>query len=115
LQFSHNYLGLEEFKVVSAAPVPAGRAPLCWEFTSTGPPDFKLGKGAPGHGRLRVNEQAVGSGAIAATCTVAYGLSGEGLSCGRDTLTPVSADYRHEYPFTGVLRRVVVDVGDDRH
>ncbi len=115
LQFSHNYLGLEEYKVVSSAPVPEGKATLRWEFTRTGPPDFKIGKGAPGTGKLFINDQEVGRGDIAITCPLAYGLSGDGLACGRDTLTPVSADYTGEYPFTGVLRRVIVDVGNDRH
>jgi arylsulfatase len=114
LQFSHNYLGLEEFKVVTATKVPEGKATLRWEFTRTGPPDFKLGKGAPGSGKLFINGQEAGAGNIAVTCPIAYGLSGDGLSCGRDTLTPVSADYRGEYPFTGTIRRVVVDVGNDR-
>ncbi len=111
LQFSYNYLGLEEFKIVSAATVPEGKAMLRWEFTVTGPPDFKVGKGAPGAGKLFINGKQVGAGKIAVTCPLAYGLSGDGLSCGRDTLTPVSADYRDEYPFTGTIRRVVVDVG----
>lgn len=114
LQFSHNYLGLEEFKVVAGAPVPEGKATLRWEFTRTGPPDFKVGKGAPGSGKLFINDQEVGRGDIAVTCPLAYGLSGEGLSCGRDTLTPVSADYGYEYPFTGTIRRVVVDVGNEQ-
>jgi arylsulfatase A-like enzyme len=115
LQFSHNYLGLEEFKVVSSAKVPAGKVALRWEFTRTGAPDFKRGKGAPGNGKLFINGQEVGQGNIAVTCPLAYGLSGDGLSCGRDTLTPVSADYTSEYPFTAAIRRVVVDVGADRH
>ena len=109
LQFSYNYLGLEEAKVVSAAKVPAGKTSLRWDFQVTGPPDFKLGRGAPGVGKLFVNGKEVGQGKIALTCPIAYGLSGDGLSCGRDTLTPVSADYGNEYPFTGVIYRVIVD------
>jgi arylsulfatase len=115
LQFSYNYLGIEEFKVVSEDAIPSGAVSLRWEFKRTGPPDFKLGKGAPGVGTLFVNGKEAGSGKIAVTCPLAYGLSGDGLSCGRDTLTPVSADYRGENPFTGVIRRVVVDVGNDGH
>jgi arylsulfatase len=113
LQFSYNYLGIEEFKVISKDTIPDGKATLRWEFTVTGPPDFKAGKGAPGAGKLLINGTQVGSGKIAVTCPIAYGLSGDGLSCGRDTLTPVSADYGKEieYPFTGSIRRVVVDVG----
>jgi arylsulfatase len=116
LQFSYNYLGIEEFKTISSDKVPAGKATLRWEFTRTGPPDFKVGKGAPGSGKLFINGKQVGEGKIAITCPIAYGLSGDGLSCGRDTLTPVSADYGRmiEYPFTGRIIRVVVDVGVDR-
>jgi arylsulfatase len=88
---------------------------LRWEFKKTGPPDFKVGKGAPGTGKLFINGKQVGEGKIPVTCPIAYGLSGDGLSCGRDTLTPVSADYREEYPFTGIIRRVIVDLGSDQH
>jgi arylsulfatase A-like enzyme len=111
LQFSHNYLGLEEFKIVSDEKLPEGKLTLRWQFQVTGPPDFKAGKGAPGTGTLYVDGKQVGVGKIAVTCPLAYGLSGDGLSCGRDTLTPVSADYhgRGEYAFTGTIRRVIVD------
>jgi arylsulfatase len=114
LQFSYNYLGLEETKIVSGAKVPAGKVALGWQFQVTGPPDFKLGKGAPGLGRLFINGKQVAQGKIPITCPIAYGLSGDGLSCGRDTLTPVSADYNHEFPFTGVIYRVTVDIGTNQ-
>ena len=83
-----------------------------WQFQVTGPPDFKAGTGAPGTGILSVDGKQIGIGKIARTCPLAYGLSGDGLSCGRDTLTQVSADYqgRGEYDFTGTIRRVIVDV-----
>jgi arylsulfatase len=113
LRYSHNYLGLEEYKVASSEKIPAGKSTLRVEFQTTGKPDFKVGKGAPGIARLFINGQQVGEGKIAVTCPLAYGLSGDGLSCGRDTLTPVSADYREniEFPFTGRIRRVTVAVG----
>jgi arylsulfatase len=114
LQFSYNYLGIEEFKVVSDAKIPVGKSTLRWEFTVGGPPDFKLGKGAPGTGKLLINGKQVGQGKIGITCPIAYGLSGDGLSCGRDTLTPVSADYHDEFVFTGALHRVTVDVGAEQ-
>ncbi len=113
LQFSHNYLGLEEYKIVAKGPLPEGKSSVRWEFQVTAPPDFKKGSGAPGAGRLYVNGKLVGAGTIERTCPLAYGLSGDGLCCGRDTLTPVSADYhgRGEYAFTGTINRVIVDVG----
>ena len=112
LQFSYNYLGLEEYKVVGKERLPEGKSTVRWEFQPTAPPDFKKGTGSPGAGKLFINGKMVGSGQIERTCPLAYGLSGDGLSCGRDTLTPVSADYGKaiEYPFTGTIRRVIVDV-----
>ncbi len=112
LQYSHNYVGLDEYKVISADKLPEGKLTVSMQFQVTGPPDFKAGKGSPGSVKLLVNGKQVGIGKIAVTCPLAYSLSGDGLSCGRDTLTPVSADYgkAREYPFTGTLRRVIVEV-----
>ncbi len=115
LQFSHNYLGLEEFKVIAADKVPTGQVTLGWEFQKTGAPDLKVGKGAPGIGKLFVNGKQVGEGKFPVTVPLAFSLSGDGLCCGRDTLTPVSADYTGEFPFTGIIRRVIVDVLRDQH
>jgi arylsulfatase len=112
MQFSYNYLGLEEYKIVAKDPLPEGKAKLRWEFQVTAPPDFKKGTGSPGIGKLFINDKLAGTGTIERTCPLAYGLSGDGLCCGRDTLTPVSVDYGKaiEYPFTGSIRRVIVEV-----
>ncbi len=116
LQYSHNYLGIEEYKVVSAGKIPTGKVALRMEFKRTGPPDFKIGKGAPGTATLFINGKQVGQGKIPVTVPLAYGLSGDGLSCGKDTCSAVSADYMgSEYPFTAVIRRVTVDVAPDQH
>ena len=116
LQYSHNYLGLEEYRAIAADKLPEGKLTLSMKFQVTGPPDFKIGKGTPGTVTLYVNGKQAGIGKIAATCPLAYSLSGDGLACGRDTLTPVSADYhgRGEYTFTGAIHRVIVDVGNDQ-
>ena len=114
LPFTHNYVGLEEYKVISKEKLSEGKLTLSMQFQVTGPPDFKEGKGAPGTVKLFANGKQIGIGKIAVTCPLAYSLSGDGLSCGRDTLTPVSADYRGEYTFTGTIRRVIVDIGNDQ-
>jgi arylsulfatase len=116
LQYSHNYVALAEYKVVSAEKVPSGKVALRMEFKSTGPPDFKVGKGGPGIATLFINGKQAGQGSIPVTVPLAYSLSGDGLCCGRDTCSAVSADYLgSEFPFTGTIRRVVVDVGNDQH
>ena len=116
LQFSHNYLGLEEYKVISEEKVPSGKVTLGMAFKKTGPPDFKIGKGAPGTVTLFINGKEAGQGKIPVTVPLAMSLSGDGLCCGKDTCSAVSADYMgSEFPFTGVIRRVTVDVGNDQH
>jgi arylsulfatase len=66
--------------------------------------------------KLFINGKAAGEGKVGVTCPIAYGLSGDGLSCGRDTGTAVSADYMgREFPFTARIHRVVVDIADDQH
>jgi arylsulfatase len=116
LQFSHNYCALAEYKVISDMAVPPGKATLRMEFKKTGPPDFDAGKGAPGTVRLFINGKQVGEGNIPVTVPMLYSLSGDGLSCGRDTLSAVSLDYMgSEFPFTGTIYRVVVDLGNDQH
>jgi hypothetical protein len=41
---------------------------------------------------------------------VRFSLHGAGLSCGRDVGLPVSSSYSDEFPFTGTIERVVVEV-----
>jgi hypothetical protein len=117
LQYSHNYVAIEEYKVISTEKVPTGKVTLRMEFKKTGPPDFKVGKGAPGTVTLYINDKVVGSGEIPVTVPIGYSLSGDGLSVGRDTLSAVSLDYAgSNFPFTGgVIRRVTVDIGNDQH
>ena len=45
LHYVHNYVGAEEFHVVSNADVPEGKVELRYEFETTGEPDLKKGKG----------------------------------------------------------------------
>ena len=117
LQYSHNYVGISEYKVISTQKVPTGKLTLKMEFKKTGVPDFKIGKGAPGTVTLYINDKAVGSGEIPITCPIGYSLSGDGLSVGRDTLSAVSRDYMGStFPFTGgMIHRVTVVVGNDQH
>jgi arylsulfatase A-like enzyme len=116
LQFSYNYVGLEEFKIISSVKVPTGKVTLRWEFQKTGAPDFKLGKGAPGTGKLFIDGKLVGEGNIPVTVPIQYALSGDGLCCGRDSCSAVSKDYMgSENYFSGRIFQVVVDLGGDQH
>jgi arylsulfatase len=112
LHYVHNYVGLEEFTITSAIDVPAGDVTLRFEFERKGPPDFAEGKGSPGIGRLFIEGQKVGETEIAVTVPLAFALSGEGLCCGWDSLTPACTAYQDEFRFNGTIRTVVVDVGN---
>ena len=74
LQYSHNYVAIKEYKVISKEKVPTGKVTLRMEFKKTGPPDFKVGKGAPGTVTLYINDKVVGSGEIPVTTPIGYSL-----------------------------------------
>jgi arylsulfatase len=113
LHYVHNYVGSEQFHLVSEEPVPTGRAVLSYQFEVTGPPDLRVGKGTPGTGTLFINEQPVGSMELPYTMPITISID-EGLTCGQDTGSPASDLYTAPFPFTGKLHRVVVDVTGER-
>jgi len=105
LVYDHNFLGIEHYTVTSEKNVPAGPAILRFEFEKTGEHQ--------GMGRLFINGEKVGEGAIRRTISVTFGP--EGLEIGRDTATPVSESYACPFTFTGTLKRVVVQVDGAPH
>jgi arylsulfatase len=112
LHYVHNYVGLEEHTVTSSVNLPVGAVALRYEFERTGPPDFAAGKGSPGVGRLYIDGSQVGEAQIPVTVPLAFALSGEGLCAGWDSLSPAASAYDDEFPFSGTIRQVVVELGD---
>lgn len=102
LVHAYNYCG-EYTLLRSAQPVPDGFITLGFRFTKTG----RL----RGTGTLTFDGQSVGT--VEMPRTLAR-LSLETLRVGRSGLSPVSPDYSGAFPFTGTLRRVVYEIGDDR-
>jgi len=111
LVYVHNYVGVVEYTVESTSDVPTGKSALRVEVEMTGPADPLHGKGAPAHVRLFVDDRQVGEGRLPTTVPVLYSLAGEGLSTGRDVEVEVSRRYQAPFPFTGVLDKVVLDLG----
>ena len=106
LQYSHNYVGITEYKVISKDKLPSGKVTVRMEFKKTGPADFAMGKGVPGVVKLFVNNMLVGEGEIATTVPIQYSLSGDGLCCGWDSCSAVSQDYMgSHFHFTGVIHQ----------
>ena len=109
LHYVHNYVGAEEFHVVSNADVPEGKVSLRYEFEKTGEPDFKTGKGAAGKAQLYINKKLVGETTLPYTVPLALGI-GSGVFIGRNSGSPVSPLYGPPFEFTGTIHQVTVDV-----
>ena len=112
LHYVHNYIGIEEYGLVSPADVPTGDVTVRYEFKRTGPPDFAAGKGSPGIGSLYIDGNRVAEAKIPVTVPLAFSLSGEGLSVGWDSLSPAVTAYDDAFRFTGTIRKVVIDLKD---
>jgi arylsulfatase A-like enzyme len=106
LVYDHNFLGLAHYLVTSEVEMPRGPANLRFVFSKTGE--------HRGQGSLFINGTKVGEGEIARTVPIRHSIS-EGLEIGRDRTTPVSDTYQCPFPFSGVLKKVVVEVDGEPH
>lgn len=102
LQYAYNFVGMNEYRIKSNVPVPAGRVTLGYEFTKT--------ERFQGTGALYINGEKVGEGELPRTIPYRIALAGEGLCCGFDGGLPVTRDYKAPFRFTGTIDRVIVDV-----
>ena len=102
LHYVHNFTGLEEHRVTSAAELTPGNHTLAFRFTKTG--EHK------GTGTLLIDGAPAGEVEIPRFTPTRFSLTGDGLSCGYAASLPVCRDYQQPFRFTGTIRRVVVDV-----
>ncbi len=111
MHYIYNWLGEIKQQVVSNKAVPTGASTLSAIFTKVGenPPHVANGMLA-----IYMNDEKVGEMKMM-TQPGKFSLAGEGLNVGRDSGEPVTGDYPGEYPwpFTGTVKRVVVDVSGD--
>ncbi|HVQ74808.1 MAG TPA: arylsulfatase [Candidatus Binatia bacterium] len=103
LVYEYGYSTAVRHAIRSATPVPAGSRVLGYEFRRTGP--------WRGRGTLSIDGRVVGEVDIPKTWPV-HGTTA-GVSCGHDAGAPVSDAYSAPFPFTGTLRRVVVELDGD--
>src|SRR5262249_37609810 len=99
--YPSNCAGLGE-PTVSSAPLTAGRHLVGVEMTPR--------RGIAMHAQLVVDGDVVAEAEIARTAPFRFALHGEGMCCGYDQGTPVSAAYDAPFAFTGTLHDVTVDV-----
>jgi len=87
-----------------------GQTKLRFEFEKTGKEKF----GAGGIGRLYINNEKVGEAEISDTVRFVYAID-EAFDIGRDTGSPVTDEYKAGAVFTGVIKKVVIDLAGERH
>ncbi|HEX5938179.1 MAG TPA: arylsulfatase [Actinomycetota bacterium] len=113
LHYTYNWLGEKIQTVSSDREISTGKHVLTAEFHKTG--DDEQSKSAEGTLTLYVDNEPVGKTEIQ-TQPGMFALTGDGLSIGHDSASPVSPDYRSQFPFTGgVIDRVIVDVSGDQY
>jgi len=112
LHYMYNWLAEEHQKVTSDRSIETGKHLFVAEFAKTG--DDPATGSALGTLSLYIDTEPVGKAEIRTQPGV-FALSGDGLSVGRDSASPVSPDYPPPFEFTGgEIERVVIDVsGDD--
>jgi arylsulfatase len=112
LHYVYNWLGEKIQKISSDAEVGPGKHVFTAEFQKTG--DDATGS-AVGTLTLYLDDAETGSAEIM-TQPGFFALTGDGLCVGRDSASPVSADYAAPFPFTGgEIDRVIVDVSGDHY
>ncbi len=108
LKFAYNVLGLHEFTATASEPAPAGSLQLRMEFAYDG---GGLAKG--GDVTLYHDGKPVGEGRVEMTQPMVFSAD-ETTDVGRETGTPVTADYpAGSSRFNGRIEWVQIDVGDE--
>jgi arylsulfatase A-like enzyme len=111
LHYVHNYVRRATYRVSSPDSVPSGRHQLRFEFEPTGPPDIPNGKGAPGRAQLYIDGTLAAETDMPVTTPIVFNPGG--LTCGANPGSPVSADYKAPFRFTGKLHTVTIDLSGE--
>ncbi len=105
LNYSYNWVGLQEYKMAADKPLPTGDVTVKFDFVYDG---GGFGKG--GLGTLYINEEKVAETRIDHTASVIFSPD-ETADVGVDEATNVTRDYKErDNKFTGRIRKVTVDV-----
>lgn len=112
LHYEYNWLGTKHQKVSGSSAITTGRHVFSAEFTRSG---SDATGSATGTLRLYIDTDLAGQADIV-TQPGFFGLTGDGLSVGRDSASPVSLDYSSPFGFVGgTIERVIVDVSGDAY
>jgi arylsulfatase A-like enzyme len=109
LHYIYNFMGEDEQKVSSPDPIPLGEHVFGVRWDRTGTVE---GSHTPlGTASLYIDGAVVAARENVRTHPAMFGISGGGVSVGRNTSQAVSIGYTAPYPFTGgAIAKVVVDI-----
>lgn len=106
LAYHYNFADFESTDVDATEPLPAGKATVKLEYTSKGNSKGTISDGAVV--KLFVNDKQVAEGEVK-RAMFRHGV--EPFEVGRDSISPVNADYKAKmpYPFNGAIDKVVFE------
>ncbi len=107
LAYVHNYAHWREYRVVADVTLGPGAHSLTFRFTKS--------TATGGDGELLVDGAVVATAQLKRVTPIRFSLTGAGLWCGRGGHLAVCDDYTGPFPWTGVLRRVTVEVEGPPH
>jgi arylsulfatase len=107
LSYVHNYARWRQYRVDADVSLEPGPHRLTFRFVKTAGPG--------GDGELLVDGAAVARAEFRRVTPIKFSLTGTGLWCGRGGNLAVCDDYEGPFPWTGTLRRVVVEVAGRPH
>jgi arylsulfatase len=105
--FHYNWLNIEHYDIGSKDPLAPGKHTILFDFKYDG----GIGKG--GTGTLSVDGKPVAQGRIPKTVSVRWSFD-ETFDVGEDTGTGVSEDYDVPFKFTGIIDKVVINLGEGK-
>jgi arylsulfatase A-like enzyme len=112
VSYVYNYMGTKQFRITSEEDVREGDVTITYEFETTGKPDTRNGKGAPGKGKLLISGKQVGEVDMDVTVPLLFSI--EGMSCGWDYGDGVDKQiYKPPFRFTGTIKRVAFDLSGE--
>ncbi|HXJ23154.1 MAG TPA: arylsulfatase [Polyangia bacterium] len=106
--YEYNWFTQARYKITGAAELPAGPCTIGVAFAYDG---GGIGKG--GTITLIVNGKETAKGRVEKTEPARFSAD-ETFDVGRDTGSPVSADYRSPFPFTGTLKKVEIKLDEEK-
>lgn len=103
--YHYNFFEFERTVVESSVKLPEGASKVAFEFEYDGG-----GAGKGGEAVLFVNDKEVGRKRLERTVAGRFGIDTFGVGC--DTGSPVCKEYKPPFPFTGVIEKVNILLGD---